>query len=134
MKKFLFLTALLFATSGCSLYQIEAESTSFDYYPSKASPNEIVYLEAVDKAYDVIGKVTVNAERNQKRKDVLDKLKYEASVLGGDAITNIKTNGGTGKWAQIKPKELFGNGNIRTNFIADVIVFKDSSSGKAAVK
>ena len=125
MKNILLLAFFLLFTSGCSLYQIDCESTTFDYYPSKASPKDVAYLEIVNKSYDIIGHVTVNAERNQKRKEVLEKLKYEAAILGGDAITNITTNAGTGKWAKIKPKELFGNANVRTNFVADVIVFKD---------
>ena len=63
--------------------------------------------------------------------DVIDKLKYEAAILGGDAITNITTNAGTGKWAKIKPKKLFGNANVRTNFVADVIVFKETPSSNS---
>ncbi len=123
-RSILFFITMAFFTSGCSLYQLDLESTATDYHPAKPSKNEVAYLENTNKPYEVIGRVTVNAERNQKMNEGIDKLKYEAAILGGDAITNITTNAGTGKWARIKPKNLFGNANIRTNFVADVIVFK----------
>ena len=114
----------IFIFSACSLYTVDFESTSYDFHPAKVSKDEVAYLETVSKPCDVIAHVTVNAERNQKMQEVLDKLKKEAAVLGGDAITNIQTNAGTGKWAKIKPKKLFGNANIRANYVADVVVFK----------
>ena len=66
----------------------------------------------------------VNGERTDSLEEIIPKMKYEAAMLGGDAITNIRTNAGTGKWAQIKPKQIFGNANLRINFVADVLVFK----------
>ncbi|HOW36349.1 MAG TPA: hypothetical protein PL155_08065 [Candidatus Omnitrophota bacterium] len=129
----IFLTAsLCIFTCACTLYQIDFESTSDNYYPAKTSANEVVYLETVNRPYEVIGTVTVNAERNQKLDNVVDKLKLEAAILGGDAITNIQTNAGTGKWAKTKPKKIFGNANVRTNFVAQVIAFKDVQAGPKA--
>lgn len=119
---------LCISTCACSLYQIDFESSSDSYYPAKASTKEVVYLETVNRPYDIIGTATVNAERNQKLDDVIEKLKLEAALLGGDAITNIQTNAGTGKWATIKPKKIFGNANIRTNFVAQVIVLKETQA------
>ena len=125
MKRYLiFLLGILFFTTACSLYQIDSESTSFDYYPSKSSKNDVVYLETVNQPFKIISHVTVNAERNQTKENVMDRLKHEAAVLGGDAITHITTNAGTGKWAKMKPKKLFGNANVRENYVADVIVFE----------
>jgi len=125
MKRLAIFTLFIaFCLSACSLYTIDSESTTYDFYPAKASTNDVAYLETVSQAHDVIGNVTVNAERNQKIQEVLEKLKKEAAVLGGDAVTNIRTNAGTGKWAKIKPKKLFGNANIRSNYTADVVVFK----------
>ena len=120
-----FLVMLLFALIGCSLYQITSEELTSDYYPAKPSSEKVQYLENVARSYQVIGKVTVNAERIQSRKmlDIIEKMKFEAAQLGGDAITNIAANTGTGTWARIKPK-LFDNANLRTNFTADVIIFK----------
>ena len=127
MKRFALLSCLAVFTCACSLYQLDSEMTTFNYHPAKISKDEVAYLENVNRPYEVIGRITVNAERNQKMNNIMDKLKYEAAVLGGDAITNLQTNAGTGKWARIKPKKLFGNANIRTNFIADVIVFTDTT-------
>ncbi len=125
MKRFFLLMAIIFLTSGCSLYQIESDSIIYTPHPKKETLNDIAYLENVNKPYEVIGQITVNAERNQRRANVIEKLKTEAAILGGDAITNIRTNTGTGQWAKIKPKKIFGNANIRINYVADVIVFKE---------
>ena len=114
---------LSFMTSACSLYTINSEDTTTEFYPPKNSPNDVVVLDTVDKPHIVIANIVVNTERNQSLTDVIERMKREAAVLGGDAITNIRTNAGTGKWAQVKPQKLFGNANIRTNFIADVVVY-----------
>src|SRR6185503_2959156 len=110
MKKVFLLIGLIFLCSSCSFYQIDSENTSYDYYPSRKNKSEVVYVEQTSKPYDVIGRVQVNAERNKKRnmKDIIEKLKLEAAMMGGDAITNISSNSGSGKWAKIKPKKLFG--------------------------
>lgn len=122
MRFYLIVLFVALVTSSCALYSINSEDTTMDYFAPKASKEEVAYLENVGRPYQVIGQVTVNAERNQKMYRVIDKLKYEAAILGGDAITNITMNAGTGKWVQIKPK-LFEKANVRSNFIADVIVF-----------
>jgi hypothetical protein len=122
--RLVFLLSVVVLLSSCTLYQIDSRDTSTDFYPPKNSASAVTYIEIVTHAHDVIGYVTVNAERYQDLESVLEKMKREAAILGGDAITDIRTNGGTGKWAQIKPKELFGNANVRTNFIATVVAFK----------
>jgi len=109
--------------SACRVYEIRSMEVTDDVYVAK-SMHDVVYLEIVDKPHEIIGYVTVNAERNQRLSKVLEQIEKEAAILGGDAITNIRTNGGTGKWAQIKPQELLGNANVRSNFIATVIAFK----------
>ncbi len=124
MFRTVFLVATMFLLSSCSFYKVDSDLTSTQFHPSKGSTSEVTYLEVVSQPYDVIGTVTVNAERNQRLNDVIERMKREAAGMGGDAITNIRTNAGTGKWAKIKPKKLFGNANVRTNFIADVIAYK----------
>lgn len=124
MKNVAVFLLMIFSLSACSLYTVDFESTSYDFYPAKTSQDEVVYLEKADRPHEIIAHVIVNAERNQRMQEVLEKLKKQAAVLGGDAITNIQTNSGTGKWARIKPKKLFGNANVRANYIADVVVFK----------
>ena len=116
--------------SSCSFYQIDSNVTSDHIFPSKASPSEITYLENMDdltQPYEIIGQITVNAERRQSFQEVIGKMKKEAALLGGDCVTNIRVNAGTGQWAKIKPKKIFGNANIRSNYIADVIVFEKRS-------
>ncbi len=124
MKKSFLLIALISFCFGCTLYQIESDSiTSGKLKEAKKTKDQILYLETVTKPHTVIGKITVNSERNQKFENVIEKLRTEAAMLGADAITNIQTNAGTGTWARIKPKNLLGNGNIRLNYVADAIIF-----------
>jgi len=125
MKTNLFLLTLgiLILTSACSLYTISSEETSLNLYPQKSSINDVVYLETVNRPFELIGYATVNAERNQKINEIIEKLRYEAAILGGDAITDITQNFGNGTWVQIRPK-LFKNSNVRSNFVAKVIVLK----------
>lgn len=123
-KSFIFIT-LLFSIfiSGCSLYRINSQDTTLEYYPAKDSPSEVVYLEKVTKPHDVMGYVTVNAERNQRLNHVIEKMKREASILGGDAITDIKTDA-TGTWKKLPAQALIGNGYVRANFSANVVAYK----------
>ncbi len=119
----LFFLSVLPFVSSCSLYRLDAQVTTTEVYPPKTSAAEVIYLERVRRPHKVIGTVIVNTERVQKMDSILEKLREEAALLGGDAITNLRTNNGTGKWIKIRPK-LFENSNIRQNFIADVIVFR----------
>ena len=126
MRRAVTIASLLFLAS-CSYYKVDSELLSSQIYPPKSSLNEVTYLEVLTQPYEIIGSVKVNSERNQRLSDVIEKMKREAAMLGGDAITNIRTNAGEGKWAKIKPQKLFGNAHIRANFLADVIVFKQAS-------
>ncbi len=123
MTKIISLLMLVVFTSACSLYRVNSEDTTLEFYPPKASADEVSYAENISRSYKVIGRVTVNTERVQGREDVLHKLKREAAILGGDAITNISTNAGTGRWVEIKPK-FMKNSHIRQNYVADVIVYQ----------
>ncbi|MFH1360801.1 MAG: hypothetical protein ABIJ41_07215 [Candidatus Omnitrophota bacterium] len=122
--KYVLLLCLIVLLSSCTLYTIKSEETSSEFYAPKESADQVQYIENVRQSNIVIGQAIVNAERRQSMDEILGKLKYEAAMIGGDAITNIQTNGGDGRWARIKPKEFFGNSNVRANFLADVIVFK----------
>jgi len=111
--------------SGCSIYHVDSVDTTEDYYPSKQTANEVVYLETVDKPHQVIAQVVVNTERRKTINEVLGKIKREAAILGGDAITNIRTDA-SGGWRKLPAQELIGNGYIRANFTADVVVYADT--------
>ena len=123
MKKSLMFIALVFFVSGCSLYHVTSEDATDDYYPSKATANEVVYIENIDRAYEVIGYVTVNTERRQRISEVIEKMRREAAIIGGDVITNIRSDA-TGAWKQLPVQEVIGNGYVRANFKASVAVFK----------
>lgn len=124
MKKQIFTLMLLaVAFSGCTVYSIDSKDTTQNFYPPKTSIDDVKYLEKVDQPYEEIGEVTVTTERRQSLEDVLPKLKQEAAVLGGDVITDIKTDA-TGSWKSIKLQKLLGNAYIRCNFTAKVLVLK----------
>ncbi len=121
-KLFALLVGTLFL-SACSLYRIDADETSLDFFPSKSSGKDIVYLEKVDRPYEVLGTLTVNTERRWDKDEVIQKLKREAAFIGGDAITNI----------QEKPPALKGklsNAYLRTNYTADVVRFSSPSAAE----
>lgn len=129
MKKNIILwTALLFLTSACSVYHIDSQETTTNFYPSK-NPTQVEYLETVSKPHEVIGTVTVNAERSRPMDEILQKLRREAAILGGDVITDIKTDA-SGTWKKLPPQKLLGNAYIRANTTATVVVFpvKDGKS------
>ena len=113
----------LLTNISCSVYHIDSQDISTDYFPCKVSANDVIYLDKINKPYRLIGHVTVNTERRQKINDVIDKMKREAAIMGGDAITNIKTDA-TGIWKKLPAQKLIGNAYLRANFTADVIVFK----------
>ncbi len=123
MIKFLKLFFLIALLSGCSLYQITSEETTSDDHPAKSFSNEVLYLKEVPQPhlYKVIGYVKVNTERNQKEEEIIEKLKHEAALMGGDAITNISTIDGE-RAAKNKFTQFLENARLRQSYRADVVV------------
>ena len=109
--------------NSCSIIHINSEDISTDYYPSKVSINDVVHIDEVLKPHEVLGYVTVNTERNQKMSEIIRRMKREAAILGGDAITNIQSDA-TGQWKKLPAQTVIGNAYIRANFTATVIKFK----------
>ena len=122
MKRIFLLLILAGALTGCTVYQIDSKDTTNDFYAPKTNIDQVQYLEKVNRASEVIGEVSVTTERRQSLADALPKLKQEAAVLGGDAITDVHVEA-TSTWKKIKAK-LFGNAYIRATYTAKVIVFK----------
>ena len=120
VKKIVSLIALVLLTSSCSIYHITSTSTTNDYYPAQET-SDVVYLDRVDDTYTVIGTVTVNAERRQRLDDVIEKMKREAAILGGEAITDIQSDA-TGPWKRLPIQQTIGNAYVRANFTASVVV------------
>lgn len=105
------------------MYRIESQDVGKKYYPPKKSSNDVVYIKDVDQPYETVGQVVVNTERRQQMSDVLEKMKREAAILGGDAITNLQTDS-TGAWKNLPAQELIKNAYVRANISATVIIFK----------
>lgn len=109
--------------TGCSVYRISSEDTSSNFYPSKSSISDVVYLERVQQPHESIGHVTVNAERRARLNDIIEKMKIEAAILGADAITNIQTDS-TGTWKALPAQAFIKNGYVRANYTATAVVLK----------
>jgi hypothetical protein len=122
IKKILALILLVLTTSSCSIYHVSSINTTDDYYPPKEVA-EVPYIENIEQEFNVIGIVTVNAERRQLISDVLKKMKREAAILGGDAITDIKTDA-SGVWKRLPAQKLIGNAYVRANYTGSVVVLK----------
>jgi hypothetical protein len=119
---FIFLFLAIFS-SGCTLYQINSNDTSKDYYVPKTSIDDVAFIEKVDRPYAEIGTVSVTTERNQTLEEVLPKLKQEAGMLGADAITDLH-NGATKFWKSLPDQKIIGKANIRSIYTAKAIVWK----------
>ncbi len=117
-KLLLLMTASLLMSLGCSMYRIDAKDISYDYYPPKKSVEEVVYLPTVSRPFEVIGSVSIDVERFRTMEEVIDKMKYEAAVIGGDAITDVRAD------VHENTSELFKNAYIRKRYFSKVIVFK----------
>jgi len=120
IKKAFTLIALVLLVSSCSIYHVSSINTTDDYYPSK-EVKEVPYLENIGQEYSVIGIVTVNAERHQQISEVLRKMKREAAILGGDAITDVKTDA-SGAWKRLPAQQIIGNAYVRANFTCSVVI------------
>ena len=120
MKNIVSLIALVLLTSSCSIYHVTSTNTTDDYYPPRET-GAVVYLDRIDDTYTIIGTVTVNAERRQRLNDIIEKMKREAAILGGDAITNLQSDA-TGPWKRLPIQQTIGNAYVRANFTASVVV------------
>ena len=123
IKKIIYMIAAMFILTGCSIYNIDSQDISTDYFPPKQSAADVVYLDEIYQPHFFIAYVTVNTERNQLISDVIEKMKREAAILGGDAITNIRSDA-TGTWKKLPAQQIVGNGYVRANFTASVVKFQ----------
>ena len=80
---------MLTAGSGCSVVRIDSEETSFDINVPKNAADKIVFQDKIDGPYEIIGIVSVSAEKAKTLEDVLPRMRQEAAVLGGDVLTGI---------------------------------------------
>ncbi len=125
MKKnilWVFMLLSFFAT-GCTSYSLNFEDVTDTSYPAKSSPRDVAYVENIDRPFEVIGYVTVNTERRTPLKEVIERLKPQAALLGGDAITNIESDA-SGFWKRPGISKILGNAYIRVNYRAQVVAFK----------
>ncbi len=94
--------------AGCTLYNIDGDQHTAVAQRSERAVDQIEVLEKVTQAHTVIGQVMVNAERRTERNEIVAKMKKEAEMLGGDAITNITQ----------------ANALVRVRYTADVVVYQ----------
>ncbi len=128
MNQIFFLFLSITILSSCSLYNVESEETTRNLYHPKYSISDVQYIETMTQPHEIIGYVTVNTERRNTVEQVIDKLKREAALMGGDAITDIQTDA-TGLWKRLPAQKLLGNAYVRVNFKAAVVVFLQKDIG-----
>lgn len=120
IRKLFLLPILALVLSACSLYKINSDETSLEFYEPKTSTSQVLFLKNADsQKHEVIGTVVVNTERRTERDVVIAKAKREAARLGGDAITNLREEPPEHKNRFLK------NAYIRTNYRADVLKLTD---------
>ena len=123
MRHFFITFSFVLLLAGCSFYRLESENIGQEVYPPKESADAVVYVDTITRPYEVIGYVTANTERRHTKEEVIEKLKREAAILGGDAITDIQTDA-SGFWKKLPAQKFLSNAYVRANFRATVIVFK----------
>jgi hypothetical protein len=113
MSRYLFSLVLVFAAavfvSGCSVVRIDSEETTPDFHSPRRSAQDVLFLEKINKPGDIIGRVFVSVYNGRPIAEVIAKMRDEAAILGGDAITGIRS----------QPESV-----MRTRYMADVILFK----------
>jgi len=124
IKNLALLICLTIFTTGCTYYRVHSVDTSEKIYYPKKSSEEVAFIEKITTPHEVIGSVTVASDRSGQRMFVIiERMKHEAAILGGDAITDIQVESDQ-IWKKIPPKKLFENAYIRANFTASVIAYK----------
>lgn len=113
---------MLIFCPACSIYRIASKDVSTNFH-RQLKMEDVVYIERLDKPHEIIGYITVNTERRQSLSDVMDKMKREAAILGGNTITDIKSDA-TGTWKSLPAQNLVGNAYVRANFSATVVILK----------
>ncbi len=119
----LFVLILSFLSTSCSIYRVNSQEVTDNVYAPKKSSAEIVYIEKIDRPYEVIGFVTINTERRQDEEAIIAKMKKEAANLGGDALTNLQVDA-TETWKKLPGQKVLKNGYVRANFTATVVAFQ----------
>jgi len=124
-RKLFLLPLLVLVLSACSLYKINSDETSLDFYEPKSPSSQILFLENADsQKYEVIGTVVVNTERRTAKDVIIAKAKREAARLGGNAITNLREEPPEHK------SRFLRNAYIRTNYRVDVLNLADTPAAK----
>jgi len=120
-KKIVALITFVLLTSSCSIYHINSIDSGDTYYPAR-SADEVAYMEEIDESCQVIGTVTVNAERKQRDiDDIIIKMRREAAILGGNVLTDIQSDA-TGVWKRLPVQQTIGNAYVRANYTGSAAI------------
>ena len=120
MKKIVLVVVSGLILSSCSFYNIKSQQDSTEAVvvtQQKKSFTDVEYAPDVLRPYQVIGTLRVKTERNRDWDDVIRKMKMEAAVMGGDAVTDIILD------PEMR-KDKQANKKLRVYYIGQVIVYE----------
>lgn len=109
--------------AGCSIYRIDSQDSTLDFYPPKSSFEQVACLEKVERPHEIIGIVTATTDRSRPTQEVINKMRHEAAILGGDAIIDIHSDD-FNMGGKSENEGLFKGQSILVHYSAKVIVFK----------
>ena len=94
----LLMLALLF--TGCStVAHLQTDDVTTQYPKTNPSDIDVFSVSKIGKNYLVLGKVIASADAGSNAEEAVSYLKTEASVLGADAIIDLKLEIGYGYWS-----------------------------------
>ncbi len=118
MKNIVMILAVGLILSSCSFYQVRSQDDSgFALSAPKKSFMDVEYVPEAEEPYRVIGTLKVTTERNRGMEDVIRKMKMEAAVIGGDAVTEVMPDP-----EMLEKKER--NKRVHVDYIGKVIVYQ----------
>ncbi len=99
--KWLVLSLLIvFFTSCSTVSKIQTDDTEIsDIVPTSKDQVEVYSTKVTPKSYKVIGQVIACADAGKNSKLAVDLLKEQASLLGADAIVDMRLSITMGYWS-----------------------------------
>lgn len=98
-KLFIFSTLILITSSCSTVSKIQTDDVKMTVYPpTKSELVEVYSTKVVAKTYKIIGQVVASADSGEDSEIAVNLLKEQASLLGADAILDLRLAISMGYW------------------------------------